>query len=363
MGAPKLRQRVEVIIKDDEGRVLMGMNPRRGNYQFPGGGIDGGSVDTAARREAEEEAGVRLTGVAPLGRRPDAVKDPKYKEGYDGWNTHWRTAGFAGFKSDRLGKDGDAMGSLKFYHPSDAIARLKSQKGGLKSDKIAPTRVEILKSLLEKKSSAAFVDEILKIAQVAQVTSRAGLESTMEPGDILLTTLAAPKGVKGAVFRGLSNIFQGKYGHTALYAGNGRVYDTRFGQGSKLVSLSDAAKGKDVMVLRPLVSDERKKKALAAAHRTLGAPYAGGGGMFTRMILSRALPVSPSKKKAYKDIRDGLICSRMITRAYGDTSFGLKRHPEMVSPSEFLKMPGLRKIVEYTNRRSTDRDARAKKGK
>ena len=147
---PRLRPRVEVIVRDEQGRVLLGKNPRHGSYQFPGGGIEGTSVDAAARREAAEEAGIKIMGVKSLGRRPDKMLDPKYKTGFDGWETHWRTARMGKIDTKKLGDDGDTMSGLRFYTPEEAIQRLRNQPGLKTRDKIAPQRIEILKSFMRE---------------------------------------------------------------------------------------------------------------------------------------------------------------------------------------------------------------------
>jgi 8-oxo-dGTP pyrophosphatase MutT (NUDIX family) len=143
---PNLRHRVELVVVDNKGHILLGRNPRRGSHQFPGGGIDGGSVNAAAKREAEEEAGIAVGRVRGVGRRPDIHLSPDIKPGYDGTKTFWRTAPHAGKNTERLGADNDAMTELKFHHPSAALALI----GQSKDDMITPQRAALLRRLVSR---------------------------------------------------------------------------------------------------------------------------------------------------------------------------------------------------------------------
>ena len=65
------------IAVDDDGRVILlrrGFDPGQGLWTFPGGFVDlGESVEDAARRETEEELGIRieLRGLVGVYSRPD----------------------------------------------------------------------------------------------------------------------------------------------------------------------------------------------------------------------------------------------------------------------------------------------------
>ena len=188
---------------------------------------------------------------------------------------------------------------------------------------------------------------LTKIAAQAFTTQAlAEFEKRLEPGDVLLMSAAPDTGLSGKLFTWASKRVQGEKGHAALYAGDSKVYDTRFNQGTKLLSLRDAADGKHISALRPSLPVERKQAAVARADRMVGAPYAGNWGLFAKMLASKKFNV---KEKPVKDIRDGLVCSRLVTRAYGNESFGLKRQPDMVYPSEFLSAPKLQHVAEFRN--------------
>ena len=147
---PKLRRRVELVIVNNKGHVLLGKNPRHGTHQFPGGGIERGSVNAAARREAVEETGIAVKHIRGAGRRPDVHMGKDLKEGYDGLKTYWRMASHAGKDESTLGADNDVMTELKFHHPADALALvLKNTK-----DRITPERSALLRKVLEAHKQA-----------------------------------------------------------------------------------------------------------------------------------------------------------------------------------------------------------------
>ena len=70
---PRYRPNVGMVVFDRQGRAWLGRRdgvPAPLNWQFPQGGVDAGEdLETAARRELEEETG--MTSVAVLDRTPD----------------------------------------------------------------------------------------------------------------------------------------------------------------------------------------------------------------------------------------------------------------------------------------------------
>ena len=150
----KLRDRVELLILNGKGQVLIGTNPRHNTAQLPGGGVDGSSVNSAAKKEALEEAGVKVTGVKAFGMRPVNQEVQNYKKGFDGHRTFWRTAKYVGDSDELLGKDGDAMKGLKFMPIEEAIARLKQPKADGTHDMLAGSREAALLRLQARMSGA-----------------------------------------------------------------------------------------------------------------------------------------------------------------------------------------------------------------
>lgn len=108
-----LRERVEVVVFDGQGRVAVGQRPD-GRILLPGGGTDGQSSLAAARREVYEETGLGVESVALLPMNPVAAiwdeamrrrAAAKGRGAFDGDRTRFAVAHVSG--SPRLvGADG-----------------------------------------------------------------------------------------------------------------------------------------------------------------------------------------------------------------------------------------------------------------
>lgn len=76
---PKLM--VDVVIPDDEGRVLLiqrGSDPYEGSWALPGGFVEvGEKVEDAAAREAKEETGLDVELVRLVGVYSEPDRDPR----------------------------------------------------------------------------------------------------------------------------------------------------------------------------------------------------------------------------------------------------------------------------------------------
>ena len=82
MAAPKTPLlTVDVVLFDAKGRVLLirrGNPPFQGAYALPGGFVDiGEMVEDAARRELEEETGVKAGKLTLLGVYSEPARDPR----------------------------------------------------------------------------------------------------------------------------------------------------------------------------------------------------------------------------------------------------------------------------------------------
>lgn len=70
---------VDVVITNEQGNVLLieRANPPHG-WALPGGFVDRGErLDTAARREAGEETGLKLAGLEQFAAYSDPARDPR----------------------------------------------------------------------------------------------------------------------------------------------------------------------------------------------------------------------------------------------------------------------------------------------
>ena len=138
----KIRQRVEVYLYDDKGRVLASKkqeghsNNVENSWKFPGGGLEGSAgVNETAKREALEEAGFNTSGrmhaidTKPrLTKWPDFFrKDMKKQKGRDfhAQYTYFRAAPI-GSKDDKyLGADKDKLKGMEMVPVSTLIKDLE----------------------------------------------------------------------------------------------------------------------------------------------------------------------------------------------------------------------------------------------
>lgn len=159
LAAKNFRPRVELMITNEKGHVLVGTNPRHGSAQLPGGGIDGVAVNTAAKKEALEEVGIKVKSVGTVGARPSVTLIPGYKrDGYEGGSrTFWRTATYVGKSDKKLGDDGDAMRDVRFMPIEEAIARVREPKSDGTKDMIADAREAALRKLQERLKRAGVI--------------------------------------------------------------------------------------------------------------------------------------------------------------------------------------------------------------
>jgi 8-oxo-dGTP pyrophosphatase MutT (NUDIX family)/2'-5' RNA ligase len=135
----ELRRRVDVLVHDGDGNLLMGRHEgAAGNLIPPGGGIDGKeSINAAARREVLEEAGVKLGPLSALrsgGVQPknkdwsDESKEGQGREdkGLAGARTYYRIAQHEGKDESLLGADGGWTLDAKWVPVDVAVEDLRA---------------------------------------------------------------------------------------------------------------------------------------------------------------------------------------------------------------------------------------------
>ena len=138
----KIRQRVEVYLYDDKGRVLASRgqeghsNNVENSWKFPGGGLEGSAgINETAKREALEEAGFNTSGrmhaidTKPrLTKWPDFFrKDMKKQKGRDfhAQYTYFRAAPIGGKDDKYLGADKDTLKGMEMVPVSTLIKDLE----------------------------------------------------------------------------------------------------------------------------------------------------------------------------------------------------------------------------------------------
>lgn len=149
------------------------------------------------------------------------------------------------------------------------------------------------------------------------------LEGRLQPGDIILTKANDARtetfSLGKQLWSGISKFFNkgNDWGHAGLYIGNGRIlhmydklYQNRFGQ-DRTVRIHQlralANKQRDMLVLRPDVTEKEKQRAIQRAKLLLGATY--GKWKFIRTGL---FPGSSDPN----EIPEKIICSAVPAYAY-----------------------------------------------
>jgi uncharacterized protein YycO len=180
-------------------------------------------------------------------------------------------------------------------------------------------------------SVSAFVDELTKLA-TKEYDNAADMKKDLQVGDILLTSAKKP-----SLLGHLVSLRQGTpFGHSALYAGNGKVIDTRTQEGVFKTTLKEIHEswggGRSIMVLRPRATDEQKQQAVEKAKEYIGTPYDMKG--VARLIL----PAKGNEKdEGLTKKREAIFCSQLITRAYPDLQFAKTKYRDHVMPVDFAR--------------------------
>lgn len=167
--AKPLRPRVETYAFTEDGKIIAGKYPD-GSVGVFGGGVDGDSLETAAKKEYREEGGrtlksvEKIKGVKPLTKKwnddPTVGSSPKHKkrmEQFSGSKTIFMT-GEVGGKAKVV--DGHKLKGVRAYTVEELIkAQKKSLKSGDKEmEDIKRARLSVLERLREKTASS--LDEL-----------------------------------------------------------------------------------------------------------------------------------------------------------------------------------------------------------
>lgn len=158
----------------------------------------------------------------------------------------------------------------------------------------------------------------------------------LRPGDILLTSPRRDVGWIDRAYNEMSRRVQGtRFGHAALYVGDGRVVDARFLHGVKERSLGRVLRENHVVAAQPRVSDRQRERAVAFARSLVGAPYAA------HQLARAALPNRAERQRLQGGAverlrRQGVICSGLVAHAYDSIRFSQAAH-HLVRPAEILQ--------------------------
>lgn len=193
-----------------------------------------------------------------------------------------------------------------------------------------------------------------KTDKPASVRSYGHLLKGLKPGDIIITSAAKASGSSPLVegfqraYSGVSRRIQGDFTHAALYTGEGKAIDIRVGQPASERPVQDILHRLDARVVRPTVDDAAKTKAVGYARGLVqqGAKYDANPLHFAKVLASDLVHV---KAKPPEDVSRNLICSNLVSRAYGGTQFSTKKDADLLMPKDFLHSPLVRPVAAFKN--------------
>lgn len=147
----KWRDRVEVLIQDDNNQILLGKDKQWNTWTLPGGGIDPGEdIVEAAKREAAEEVGINIKPIKILNGQ--TVKSTGWRKPNDkiiGDITHFVLAKpVDNKKTENFGSEGDALKDIGFKSYDEALSHLnEALQGDRKSQPLYDGRFEALRNV------------------------------------------------------------------------------------------------------------------------------------------------------------------------------------------------------------------------
>lgn len=180
----------------------------------------------------------------------------------------------------------------------------------------------------------------------------ASFRAQLEPGDILLASPQSSKATSDVrraldrAFAAASKYVQGSdKTHSMLYAGNGKVVETRIGSGVEHVPLKRALEGLDAVALRPagMAAKDRRAAARKALELVKSRPAYAFKGMAKAILEDAELPIPVGTV-------NGLICSDLITRSYDAPITDKPR--DAVLPVDFLRSTRLTQVAEHKGAKS-----------
>lgn len=181
---------------------------------------------------------------------------------------------------------------------------------------------------MEAKTGAAMVTDDLK-----------NFESRLKPGDILLTRAVHPT----LMSRIVSAVQHSEFGHSSIYAGNGKVIDTRMDKGVFETTLPEVYKkwggGREIRAYRPKIDAEARSAAIDKAKDFIGTPYDTKGALRLLLPAGANKGLDDAKKKA-------VICSQVVVHAYPHLNFAASKNREHVLPADIANSPLTKRIAE-----------------
>jgi uncharacterized protein YycO len=193
---------------------------------------------------------------------------------------------------------------------------------------------------MDVRSLQAFGDELRKIAGV-DPTQVEALKKKLKPGDILVGGTRNPGSFEGVTGKALSAFQEGTpFFHSALYAGDGKIVDSRIGEGVHRTNLKDFANRYKLRALRVDTKPAVRAEAVDFAKKQVGKGYNLAG------TLSQVFGPRKPDGKREREVSDSLYCSELIANAYHTVALAKDRHIGDVRPVDLQKSTNTRIIGE-----------------
>lgn len=190
----------------------------------------------------------------------------------------------------------------------------------------------------------------LAFADTQKYVPRKDMAKVLEPGDILLMSMDSSandptEGLLGklvATYRKVAPTLQGDMGHSAMYVGDGKLVESRAGEGVTLKDIYSASKNKDVLAIRPRASEDDRSRAAAFAISQVGKGYDNKALAFTSLGVMVPTEVTQllgkmfNKEERISGAIDKWTCSNLIAAAYPNTDLDAAGIT-MAAPSAFRK--------------------------
>lgn len=179
------------------------------------------------------------------------------------------------------------------------------------------------------------------------------LVNEMEPGDILLTTgsHSAKLPVHRRVTDGLAAAVQNTpFFHSALYTGGGNMAEMT-DDGWRTGQALHRLRNRDFKVVRPLVSDEQKERALTRVQKLTEKnvrdplKYDYRTGVHALAAKLPWVPKAATTTESAKRIQAGnLICSSIVTHAYSEVPFRAGHQKHLVLPGDIGRSDKVKEV-------------------
>jgi len=202
----------------------------------------------------------------------------------------------------------------------------------------------------------AFAEELSKLAD------QPGYLKDLQPGDVLSMQTGQTSRHKGKfhflagkLFEKGTQATQGTFTHSGIYVGDGKIVESRVGEGVRLKSFRDALRNKSFLVQRPKVPKRDRVGAAEFAKKQVGKGYdnlaavATAGGLLLPERVTKLIDrnVMPAPENAQR-----FTCSNLITSAYRKSHLtSLKRN---VSPVDIQKSENLTPVKEVLKGGTTE---------